>query len=883
MSWRATALLLLLGLVGCTGSRQRIEARLNGEGDSAQLPVLEPPMAAGEIEAMAAGFAWTDSRALPELDEDGHPALRYATVLLRDRENLNELMSLGLYCDALPLFDSELSRWDGQTGIFEFPGSSAGDVAFCMLPAQVYNLFRQLALDGDPLLDAIVLRELPEPDARLPGGSLSYTWAAAQGFRYGLDVDAPSATGPTDGGVGAGTGMLFGRIRRSVRRIVRDVVNGTRRALAAAREALGGSHEFSLTLFVHPTDQAFDTSDLMRQHWGSHGGEPVRVDGLPVQVASGVMVSLDEKKTDDQGFVRMRIPRARRIRVFLRMQNRAADMIGLVWEKRILVFHGHVDRNAGVHIDADLRSGDMNILAQLTDARHFTRDVLHYRSPHTLRTRLPARSRSMPAPLVRTGAFAGVLFPNAVTPCLGSFGFGTNSLGSGRGYSVLANVLSILDEADMYFPKDLSRSSRLVPTHEYGHFVMCSMLSDQGRRAFGRAWGEVIGDSLGGDGPTNGQAGILAEAWADFFASQVAGGTDYFGLNGGFGTPSGQSYCDFNQVPASPCMDDNVGAPWDPARFPRAQFTLGSSIGRAREQAIARWATLLTDAVDGALGPGDTFNNGVSWRQRGGPGPGGPVSYSYQFGQSAHDEAVMLPGEGLAETLGDWAFSSRHLHFAPFADSLARTMLLDGATPTEVCDLFALHSPTLSCAALIDPATVAAGVTPSTPRSLAVTTSLTSPAAMPEASLSWSDVSPLATDFESRCQAPPHDELHHPAYARSQTDGFRSLPFDRELQFSVATRIDGRSGVAAEVRTQSPAEPVGVVTGEALSGAARLSWAAVDASAYLVRELSPTVAELGMTTAPVAELHGLAGDADYRFEVVSLNAAGARAPAATWR
>jgi len=259
------------------------------------------------------------------------------------------------------------------------------------------------------------------------------------------------------------------------------------------------------------------------------------------------------------------------------------------------------------------------------------------------------------------------------------------------------------------------------------------------------------------------------------------------------------------------------------------------------------------------------------------------VSYSYQFGQSAHDEAVMLPGEGLAETLGDWAFSSRHLHFAPFADSLARTMLLDGATPTEVCDLFALHSPTLSCAALIDPATVAAGVTPSTPRSLAVTTSLTSPAAIPEASLSWSDVSPLATDFESRCQAPPHDELHHPAYARSQTDGFTALPFDRELRFSVATRIDGRSGVAANILIQSSAEPVHVLTGEALPGAVRLSWATVDASAYLVRELSPTVAELGMTTAPVAELHGLAGDADYRFEVVSLNAAGARAPAATWR
>jgi hypothetical protein len=276
----------LFVLLGCgEPPTEVLDLQVRADVETRSLPELAPPFASAEIEAMVETFDWADTEVLPELDEDGRPALYYALVLLRDRSELEELGTHEIHHDALPLFEVEHARWDGQIGTHAFPGSDVGDFAFALIPAEVINLYRRAALDGAPIFRAVILREVPVPEARLPGGSIDYDWLGAQGFVCGgttayAGVSRDEAVGAREDeldGVGRSEAALAGRVVRAARRLVRRVINGVRQVASEVRQALGGDRRFGLRLFVHETDADFDLGPdaLMRQAWlGDRGAHP---------------------------------------------------------------------------------------------------------------------------------------------------------------------------------------------------------------------------------------------------------------------------------------------------------------------------------------------------------------------------------------------------------------------------------------------------------------------------------------------------------------------------------------------------------------------------------------------------------------------------------
>lgn len=879
---------MLSTLSACEKKRNVVDVSLVGEGPNRSLPELAAPIPPDEIEGLATTFDWTETEALPEVDEDGRPALYYVMVLLRGREDLAELNLMDIHNDALPLFEVEHAAWADQTGMHSFPGSEEGDVAFALVPGEAYNIFRSAALDGDPIFDAVFLRDVPVAEAQLPGGSIDYDWMGSEGFVYGVttayaEPDSDDV-GSRDDAIGSRTSPLVGRVFRAARRLVKRAVNGVRQVVAEVREGLGGTNEFSLRLFVHNTDPDFDTgpNELMRQGWMSpDAGRPIRVKGLEVLVASGTMISLNRGFTDENGFVRFDIPRARRIRVHIRLKNAAADLVGLFHDKRITVFNGQVDRDADIHLQADVTDADMNIIAQMTDARNFVQEAMSYESPRRIRAHLPVFTRTMPTALVRSGQISRVA-PNAFAPCLGFYGFGTTSFGNGRGWStVLANFWSIFQESDIWMPDDGSRIDRVTPTHEYGHYVMCAFLADASKRAFGRAWGEVWQDTLVNAESVEGEAATLAEAWADFFSSQVAGGYRYFrfGVTKNYESNNGAGYCRPEVDPTTlPCLEDNVGGTSLP--FPQGQDIGVGWLGDPWLEEIARYASVFTDAVDG---DGTDVHNGAAWNVTVATLPDGTnavTDVSWQRGTHARDEDVVLPMGAYHDMFNDWALSSNRLTYSSLMNSLARTLWFNGATRDEICEMFALHSPTGMCTDMID--TLVAGITPSEPFPIVVRVDHTDPATPPTALLGWSDLSSLADGFEVTCESTVpgrHRSDRTVPYSRMASATFGGLPYDERLRFSVATTQEEERSEPAVVEAWTPPEPVGTLMGEGLPGAARVSWPALDAESVLVRMLVPEEREVGVVR--VGEglsilVSGLAGDVEYTFEAVSINGAGER-------
>ncbi|HJL04870.1 MAG TPA: hypothetical protein RMH85_30120 [Polyangiaceae bacterium LLY-WYZ-15_(1-7)] len=905
---RLPTIATLLALLACDGTQDIPErvvpaVLLAEESEGMWLPELPPPLSVEEQEAMLDTFRWEDTEPLPITDEDGNPALHSALVLLRDRDNLEELGLTGVYYDALPLFDEDQAMWEGQVGAIAIPGTERGSFAFAILPAELYNLVRERALEGDPLFDAVILRESPEA-YRLPGGSLSYSVLLEEGFTYGrpyadifeADDEADSRTE----GVRGRRSPLIGRIVRSARRIVEGVVTGLRRGAAELREKLaGGGRIVSVRLEVLNASEGFDQDRPIQQAWGERAGSPIWMDGVPIRFAYRGM-GIDGARTNENGYVEVEIPKSRHLRIFVKLRNDAALIApgGLpmvfpagLWDHRVKIFDSHVDRNGWLPIHARVRDARLHALAQLTDTRRYAMRALEARSDGpfdvVVRRRAPRRA------LVRMGPGVDAVAPNATTPCLGYYGFGALAFGGGgRGWTTtLANYLKIFSEDDILIPREDART-RQTTTHEYGHYIMCSMLHDNGRIPFARAYGEIWQDQMTGDG---GQAGSVGEGWADLITAQVAGGVERFEIAGALPVGDGE-FCDSRFTWPSlawPCLEDNVGA--RPGAFPSGQVsTYGGDIARER---IALVTTTLIDALDGdARRAGvDAPNNGFLWHfprdlanPDADPVTGSLIGYPreadltgalapevVEFGNHAGDEPVSAPGGVLARTLLRWSEHSRQMTFRAFFTALARALKDTGVSDLEVCELFALHTPDEQCSDLIHDDVVRDGIAPGAPFDLHLRSWVASRTDEQARLLAgWRSLAPLLDGFRLEVDAPSErwrEDLSGGSRRRSRAV---SVPFDEPLTVSVTGLLDGRESDPARLSIHSAPQPLISVSGEGLPGAVALEWEAVAATEYVVRMTAPVMREVARVSEPFAEIRGLAGDADFTFEVTSVNAVG---------
>lgn len=664
------------------------------DGKEIGLPWLEPAIARSEAEAMVAGFAWEKTHELREVDADGAPALYYAAVYLRTREEAAVLDQVQIHHSFMPLFEHEQRKWDGKKGRMSQSTDGKGALLFAVVPGRIYNEIRRWALSGDPLVSAILLRDVPE-EARNDQGSLSYDFLVASRFRYrGMDPIRPGAVSAEP--LGTSQQKLVILAARLALKAVAEAAEEVVRAIARAagnRDRNGlvfglgaaGSVRLRLTLDVHDTDPAFAGTSMVRA-WGKDLGQPVMLPGVRVSVWSrgdstvAYLPTLFEATTNafSQATVVMAKNRAVR-QLCIATENDAAEITDLLTEIEVCDFEGAADRkidNLKVDTNAHVTISDpyFNILAQATEARAYLTDVVAY-SPHKATINVGWIADAMGA-ANGGAAFSPCLgFPNAsadliVLPVLG---FVATIPAAGPALAAALAAATPLLAVDMFFPESDALASRGVPTHEYGHFAMCSMLYDSSVTRITTTWTSAVVDRIGSGadpGPLASKAYDI-EAFADFFAGQVAGGTNYF--EAGHLTSGAMHFCDASD-PSDPEHDDCLDHDF-------------SSQGSFREQ-VARVATTMHDAFDG-----DRYDSSFIGR----PGNGNVwtknASSVFVFGGAsrngdAYDEAVLLPGAALRTFVG----KLDDLVGAKFMTSLAQTIRENGYDWCQTCRVFSLHA-----------------------------------------------------------------------------------------------------------------------------------------------------------------------------------------------
>lgn len=874
---RLSVVVVVATLVACSGDQdRRLYVQAVPVDGAADVPELPAPFTEEDVENLRTGFDWSTTTPLREYDEFGRPALYYTEVYLRDTADLDLLSLARIPHDALPLFEEERGPWvePGTIGTIAFAHTEEGaSLAYAFMPGSIYNLARSSAEDGEPVFEAVRLRAPPIVEAYHAEGYLNLDYLIADGFTYGLSEAELIAPREPSVGTSSVSAPLLGRVFRAIVRLGRGVAD----AFRTLGNVFLPKRDFSLRLRVlnseffdpsiDPGDPRFE-DNVMRQAWGARRGEPIRIQGA--RIAVGARTTVDLARLDDNGYVEARVVRSQRFTVNLRFENDAAVLThGGLWPNRFQVYagDGRVRRDEDIAISADIRSGHVNVFAQLTDSHNYVREVAGRQIPTatvSIRQEDARRQRS------------GV-------PCFSLYGLGTWSLGHGRGWSVFSSAVMLFAERDMTI-RGPDRDSRAVPTHEYGHFVMCSMLHSESPRSFAQAWGEVTGNAIRDpDASDDRQATSVAEAWADFFAAQVAGATLYVTPPGSTMRSFNANYCTETRfAPETACLETNYGGP-------RGEFP-ASPVDSTRDLAVV--ASILYDAVDFVGGEGVNA-------------PSGPFLWdiadrdTHQAnvvrGETLRDETVALPGPRMDRIFHEWARDSNRLTVRSFLNAIASAATSSGASWNQVCDMFALHTPTGLCGDLINVEGIEGALVPIPPELVELVRD-PSCDGDPKVLISWRNLGSVGRSYRV--------EL----FANGVTVG----TWDGEYQSNVDGMVGGRDGRWSEqellerglpglahdvqyvlsVRTLGPTEQseplyvpfrtyaarMSAVTATPIPGGVRLAWLPVAATDYRVSEYSTgTTArrdDAAVVSGSSVDVLGLSTASEYAFSVAAQNADG---------
>lgn len=668
--------------------RTEVELRLNDP-----LPVLPPPLSPAQTIALRDAFHWNETQALAELNEEGLPALYYALVYVEDRDQLEALDLLQFHHSTLPLFADELETWTGQQGIFTHEGDGRGLFMFAFVPGQVYNLIRKAALDGNIIFRAMPLREVPAA-ARNADGSLSYAALRASAFRY-RDQDPPEA----QGGVGTSAQPLFSiglrKIVNGIAEVGKEVGVTIQRGLGWVDRTFGGSIELALALDLRNTDPSFGgrvanggpgESTPFQRAWGPDFGTQATLPGVRVfalqRTAFGLLPTAFTAHTDEAGIARMQISEGKRTSFCIAVENDAAEVTSLFNASEVCNFpkaeEGALEEDTTITLY--LQHKYFNILAQATEGYTFMREVAGY-TPHRAD--------------ILVGRLANFIGRNdrAFVP---AFGFPNLS------YDITLSLISPaalpmapLFAVDIILPDNLDRMtpwgpddpydsnkvSRGVMTHEYGHFVLASMLYDEGIENITVAYtGAMLSLILNGDSAMS-EGAYLNEAFADFFAGQVAGGTNYFSFPGFTAGLGPMYYC---PAGSSGCLDANEKK--------EAQYV----------HQIARITSTLHDAFDGwplyATAPGSAAvwtKDPVTKRLSIAAPATIPPSPVFPNPGDAQDEEVQLSGWHIRNLLRRWDQRGNLLTEENLMGGLADSIQEAGVGWCQACKMFAQHDASL--------------------------------------------------------------------------------------------------------------------------------------------------------------------------------------------
>jgi hypothetical protein len=534
----------------------------------------------------------------------------------------------------------------------------------------------------------------PAAGAANPDGSVSTDYLKSAGFRYMGYLAGQTVIHP-DGTTDVIPRPLFGWVGDAW-----DDAKG------AGEWVLGECGQGTLlfwpsaTVSVHlrafSNDPVFQGQPLITG-WGDKAGQEIGLPGVRVNFwyFSLSLVSPYGGTTDAKGQLTANVPKFLPLLLAeIPVDNDAAKISWNGIATHTIIAHPeHLDGLTG-DTSAEIKDATyLNALAQFSDGRDYLKTVVGY---------TPSKDKVAEGFAVNT--YASGNGNNAVTTCatFPNLVFAGTSFASWMLDSVLATyfppaLLAVLPyqqaalNSDMWLP-DSDKAvfySRGIWTHEYGHYALCSMIASNGAAAALSSLTTLTMQTIfeaGTIGP-NDETRILSEAFADFFAAQVAGGTNYYA------PPASLLSNYINYCVESSCLEENKSA-----------TSTGSDV-------IARDITIFMDAFDGvdAVGGWTSLapNAGDSWIKSSANPP--TLAYASQkyadsclAGRAADnsnnwsscDEFVSLQGPDIFNWVTDWVAHSAYLDHSSFMTALARTArTIDAFTWCDLCRLFAVHTP----------------------------------------------------------------------------------------------------------------------------------------------------------------------------------------------
>ena len=840
------------------------------------LPELEPAFTIEETRALREGFSWDTFTRVPERDADGRPTLYYVLLYVDELWQTGFIRGLGLHSSFVPLFQEERDRWNGQAGFFTLEGDREGVFMFAMVPGFFLNALKDAADAGEPAFTAAVIREPPAAGSAMPDGSISYDYLAEQDFLYG---GAPAPTGQTEapansGTVDSATAALFPTPSRSLRAAVgpiEDLVDEFRAFFGELDRAAAGSADITVAVRPLNTDGAFGEGTPIVRAWGVPTdedrpwiptlGETLWFRNITVQSHKGA--SLFRGNTGRDGLASFTVAKGEQ-NLCAELANPAAEVTNFLTALVLCNFNdpARPDLNLDIQADdsilMDVQDYRTNFFAQAQDSYDYMTWVVG-RSPRQAR--------------IITGFFADIIGEIngglAFVACLGN-GLDLPSVVLGS-TPILNNLLPLDVDIIMPFDQGQSARSRGVLTHEYGHFALCDVMHQTNAVKYAEQWSNVTVNIFGGPGPDN-EIVYINEAFADFFALQVLGGTNYPTLNNAE-LQTGLGYCPVTpEARAQDCAEDNVGGP-----------TQGLTVTGTQNYNIARAVTLLHDAFDGAADTTGLYqtNTGAAFEFDGATSMFLPPVRGQT---NVQDEAVALPGRAYLDFVRNLFDHASTLDERNFHNALARTALQYGHTEQEVCDMFNLHAgvsgvPGLEgvpdyqdCRDMIDPEALSFGaIPPSSPTDILVRRD---PAMPTEVVFEWRDLSLIADRYDVSLTGGPGAGNDTVDYRRAASYSASGLAADNRYTFTTTT-VNGTNTSSSSATFVTFAFAPTSLSASAGPGSASLSWTVPEpASGYEVWELAPDERLLFTTADTTAVVRGLSDTTDYQFAVASLNQVG---------
>jgi hypothetical protein len=627
-------------------------------------------LTAPESLEVLASFEWHDTHPLPEGTPEA-PALYYMNILLEEETTVMALRQLGLHVQADPLFVPELTGYtDASTLIYGSSSLPAGRWYFAVVSGAVYNALRTDSIASvergeGANIPAMVLRRIPVSAARFGSAyRLSPVHLTENGFEHnGLPRQVCF---PYDGGEACQIQQeLGGWIARKVITISYEALDyaaeATRDLLGQVSRRLEGEVNLTVQFRLLNTDPLFmpnrSANSFLTSGWS---GQELYLANTKVRIRQGY--TSFSGKTNSTGRISLPISKNNATGICFELDSEFVKITQHVATKELCVHSADSGYATSHEMEIQVKDSRANVFAQVNDAGRYLKTVFGH-TPAKMTMLIGDAADRLATQDV---AFAGCMgrIPNLVLSGAADVLLGflhptliTGSLSAEYLYSV-----------DIVLPRD-NEASRGVATHEYGHAAMCSLL---GAGHVQTAWTQVILQSA--THAPNDEASYIAEAFADFITAQVAGGTNYFAV------PDSRESLGVNYA-------DRDG---DGLEHNYTDADLSGSLKPEYHAKVRRVAALLHDAFDGHNGAATQPNDAQHW----------DYDYTDSYlvhetsnGTAADDDPVSLDGRCLPRIFQRWREQASLLSEGTFLRALAQTMIANGATRDETCEVFKKHAP----------------------------------------------------------------------------------------------------------------------------------------------------------------------------------------------